>query len=536
MGKIPSKDINSFSSLILCPKCRIHIPKIYIYFPNIEITCICQKKIQKYIISGYLVLIENNNINNDFQFKNLDENCESHNDNKLDYFCLKCRKLICINCIREDKHLYHEYKDLKNYSLTIKNCLLYKSKNDLNIFSKNNNLENSDNFRKLSLLYLTALNSFDFFSQYGYYSLNLDNLLEDIIKIIIHFKKERLIYENQLSFGEKRIKKQLISNPINKENNYYIPFKFKYSYKNNFKSIEYKDLDYINNSFKIKKIIFFQNGQALILMITKNIVHNLKRIYLFSLNPFKFQLSMNENINILNIYNYNEDSFIITSSSNQYSIHIYSLDTLKEINCIENAHENLIIEILYIESKKLLITIGKDKTKKWNMKNLTCEFIINVQNESFQIYLIYSQLYNSVIFTKNNISIYNWSLKQNFVEEKKEKIQFLNLWKLNEQYFAIIIPDGIILIKDFLYVKTYKKFNFNQQILIIFPIKKNFFFCDFGKEKGGVINYKNNIFQIETIFHFKKDKKKEYIIDGVYIEKYDFIFLYKLTSILFIKK
>jgi hypothetical protein len=51
-----------------------------------------------------------------------------------------------------------------------------------------------------------------------------------------------------------------------------------------------------------------------------------------------------------------------------------------------------------------------------------------------------------------------------------------------------------------------------------------------------VINYKNNIFQIETIFHFKKDKKKEYIIDGVYIEKYDFIFLYKLTSILFIKK
>ena len=536
MGKISSKDNNSFSSLIICPKCKIHIPKFYIYFPNIEIICICQKKIQKHIISGYLCSIKNNNINNNFQLKNLDENCEFHKDYKLEYCCLKCKKVICINCIKEDKHLYHEYKDLKNHSLTIKNCLLYKSKNDLITFSKNNNLENSDKFRILSLLYLTALNSFDFFSQYGYYSLNLVNLLEDIIKIISNFKKEKLIYETQSSFGEKKIRKNLIFNPINKENNYYIPFKFKYSYKNNFKSIEYKDLDYINNSFKIKKIIFFQNGHALILMITKNIVHNLKRIYLFSLNPFKFQLSMNENINILNIYNYNEDNFIITSSSNQYSIHIYSLDTLKEINYIENAHEDLIIEILYIESKKCLITIGKDKTKKWNMKNLTCEFIINVQNESFQIYLIYSQLYNNVIFTKNNISIYNWSLKQNFVEEKKEKIPFLNFWKINEQFFAIIIPGETILIKDFLYVKTIKKFNFNQPILIIFPIKQNFFFCDFGKEKGGLIKFKNNIFQIETTFHFKKDKKKEYIIDGEYIEKYDFIFLYKLTSIIFIKK
>ena len=337
-----------------------------------------------------------------------------------------------------------------------------------------------------------------------------------IIKIIIHFKKERLIYENQLSFGEKRIKKQLIPNPINKENNYYIPFKFKYSYKNNFKSIEYKDLDYINNSFKIKKIIFFQNGKALILMITKNMVHNLKRIYLFSLNPFKFQLSINEDINILNIYNYEEDTFIIISSSNNYSIHIYSLETLKQINFIENVHETLITDLLYIKSKKTLITISKDKTKKWNMNNLTCEFEINIQNDSFQIYLMYSEIYNNVIFTKNNISIFNWSLNNNVIEENKEKIPFLKLWKINDKYFAIFIPGEVILIKD---------------------LKENFFFCDFGKEKGGLITYKNNNnFQIETMFTFEKDKKKEYIIDGSYIKKYDFIFLYKLTSIIFIRK
>ena len=38
------------------------------------------------------------------------------------------------------------------------------------------------------------------------------------------------------------------------------------------------------------------------------------------------------------------------------------------------------------------------------------------------------------------------------------------------------------------------------------------------------------------MFTFEKDKKKEYIIDGSYIKKYDFIFLYKLTSIIFIRK
>ena len=537
MGNL-NKENNYFSSLILCPQCKIHIPKIYIYFPNLEISCICQKRFQKYFISGYLKSIENNNKNYDFQLANLNENCKLHKNLFLDYICLNCNKLLCIRCLKDKKHFKHNYKDLKDYSLYIRNKLLYKNENDLKIFCKYNNLEKSENFQMLSLFYLTTLNSFNYFSHFGYYNINLDNLLEDIITIISCFKEEKTIdYSLNNNINEKEIEKKNNNNSINIESNYFCPFKFKYSFKKTFKTIDYKDLDYINNSFKIKKIIFFQNGKALILMITKNMVHNLKRIYLFSLNPFKFQLSINEDINILNIYNYEEDTFIIISSSNNYSIHIYSLETLKQINFIENVHETLITDLLYIKSKKTLITISKDKTKKWNMNNLTCEFEINIQNDSFQIYLMYSEIYNNVIFTKNNISIFNWSLNNNVIEENKEKIPYLKLWKINDKYFAIFIPGEVILIKDFKSIKTHKKCEFNQSILIIFPIKENFFFCDFGKEKGGLITYKNNNnFQIETIFTFEKDKKKEYIIDGSYIKKYDFIFLYKLTSIIFIRK
>ena len=49
------------------------------------------------------------------------------------------------------------------------------------------------------------------------------------------------------------------------------------------------------------------------------------------------------------------------------------------------------------------------------MKNKIVNLLLMFKMNN-HIYLIYSQSYNNVIFIKNNIYIYHWILKQNFVK------------------------------------------------------------------------------------------------------------------------
>lgn len=121
---------------LICPKCKINIPKISKYLGNnsfsftLSIECLCYEKVFQMLLSTYLSILKqhytNNSPLNDKKSKCF--NCDS--SECLDTYCLECSGFLCKKCsIIHSNNYTHNYSN--NQTIIQSKCQLHKQINTL---------------------------------------------------------------------------------------------------------------------------------------------------------------------------------------------------------------------------------------------------------------------------------------------------------------------------------------------------------------------------------------------------------------------
>ena len=375
----------------------------------------CGKK-QKEIKGNFFYCIDNkiflcnlclkNNINhNIIPYEKYDGLCKIHS-NKYNFYCIECKKNICIDCKIE--HRLHDKINLSkfNYSKESRNKLEEDIKNienkinNLDIIKQNiiTEIEKLKESSELEMKFIKIL-----LYSYEYEEIQ-NNLNYYIIQNLNNFRKQFSsykfeIYERLSNEGQKFI--SLLQNIKNIKPN---------CFNNNFKTIT-------NHKYFVNHIDILNDGRLIASFSDKS-------LFIYNKDTYEIQLSIKEHSKQINSFTEINNKRIITCSDKTMKIIKLIGEDNYKIEQTLLGHTDFICRIIEIKENEL-ISISYDKIMKiWKLNN---------ENKFECITNIYFQ--NS----KNNCDIFKLNENEFVTSSRGDKC--IKFWNLNNYSYITTITN-----------------------------------------------------------------------------------------------
>lgn len=515
MGLIQKK--TKIQIWIICPKCKINIPKIYKYSQNnsntltLAFECLCYETIFQMSLISYLSIL-NAHYANSLSMINkhvvsclncnltvyaeiyciecsgyLCKKCDSFHSNNYSHnysstqtiinskcqlhkyintlYCITCEKEICFKCKKDQNHLEHCVSSIKDYCKSTKNKWTFNSIQSITEVLNPDKPNNKELFALLEILYANYELLID--TPSINITKSITTLQKEISSLCLNFKKENTISQSQII-----IKPQALSK-------YLSLYQVQYH-----KALNKKEI--INSPYIITVLIILTDGRY---AFVKSEINNPLALYSISISVTFTESSIElpeQYSDVIDLIEFNPDTLILGLRIGQ--IDIWSISSQIKIKTFIN--QTQVISLIKINEEKIYL-IGKIGSI-WNIKT-------NKKIDSYALGTVIS--FNNYFFISYRKSIQIWDInKNNNVLELKEYQTFIVfVGKINNVRIISSSIDGIIKIWNIKHTKSIKTITLPNIIIEKGIISKEKEIIYLVTNDKSILIYDYGVYQINTI-------------------------------------